>query len=121
FLVAWRRRYEIPQQDLPWLLGVARNLILHHRRDAGRAGAPVDLDDASLLTAHLDEAVSERQRVLGSLKDLSESDRELLLLTAWDGLSPSEVAAVLGLSAATVRVRLHRARRRFAHALSLAD
>ncbi len=54
----------------------------------------------------------------GALARLSEADRELLLLVAWDGLSPAEAATVLGVKPATARVRLSRARRRLTQALS---
>lgn len=54
----------------------------------------------------------------GALARLSEADRELLLLIAWDDLSPAEAAAVLGIKPATARVRLLRARRRLTQALS---
>ncbi len=49
---------------------------------------------------------------------LNDADRELLLLIAWDGLSPAEAATVLGIKPATARVRLLRARRRLTQALS---
>jgi len=51
-------------------------------------------------------------RVVAALGRLSERDREAITLIAWDGLQPAEAAAVLGQSAATFRVRLHRAKRR---------
>jgi hypothetical protein len=38
-------------------------------------------------------------------------------LVAWEGLTSQELAIVLGLSRAVVRLRLHRARRRFMAAL----
>jgi len=50
--------------------------------------------------------------LLGVLKQLPQRDREILTLTAWEGLRPKEIAAVLGTSANVVRVRLHRARSR---------
>jgi RNA polymerase sigma-70 factor, ECF subfamily len=53
-----------------------------------------------------------------ALTRLSESDRELLLLIAWDGISPAEAATVLAIKPATARVRLLRARRRLTQALS---
>ena len=40
------------------------------------------------------------------------SDRELLLLVAWEELSPGQAAKVLGISSLAARSRLHRARRR---------
>jgi len=48
---------------------------------------------------------------------LNESDRELLSLVAWEGLSHEELSVALGVSRPVVRLRLHRARRRFAAAL----
>jgi RNA polymerase sigma-70 factor (ECF subfamily) len=58
-------------------------------------------------------------RQLGlALERLSESDRELLLLIAWDGLAPAQAAAALGVKPSTLRVRLLRARRRLRDALS---
>jgi DNA-directed RNA polymerase specialized sigma24 family protein len=48
-----------------------------------------------------------------ALARLSADDRELITLTAWEGLSPTEIAAVLDIDPGTARVRLHRARRRF--------
>jgi RNA polymerase sigma-70 factor, ECF subfamily len=53
-----------------------------------------------------------------ALARLSDGDRELLLLIAWEGLSPAEAASVLGVKPATARVRLLRARRRLTQALS---
>jgi RNA polymerase sigma-70 factor (ECF subfamily) len=50
--------------------------------------------------------------VLEAIAALRESDREVLLLSAWEGLSPTQIAAVLGISPLAVRSRLHRARAR---------
>lgn len=123
FLIAWRRRLDIPAAaELPWLLGVTRNLTRQHHRGGSR-------DDA--LAAELTRLqtfgqagpgdpgreVSERLTVLQALADLSDTDREVLILTAWDHLSNRDAAKVLGCSGATFRVRLHRARVRLENAL----
>jgi RNA polymerase sigma-70 factor, ECF subfamily len=52
---------------------------------------------------------------------VAADDRELLLLIAWEGLEPSQTARVLGCSRNAPAVRLHRARKRLAAALSDAD
>ena len=39
FLIAWRRRAELDEQALPWLLGVARRVAANHRRADARRGA----------------------------------------------------------------------------------
>jgi RNA polymerase sigma-70 factor (ECF subfamily) len=45
-----------------------------------------------------------------ALAALSEADREVLLLVAWEDLSPAEAAYALGIPQGTARSRLHRAR-----------
>ena len=52
-----------------------------------------------------------------ALATLSATDREALLLVAWEDLTPGAAAASLGISPAAFRVRLHRARRRVLHEL----
>ncbi|HEX6027306.1 MAG TPA: sigma factor-like helix-turn-helix DNA-binding protein, partial [Solirubrobacter sp.] len=52
-----------------------------------------------------------------ALAMLKPIDREALLLTAWEGLTPERAAVAAGCSRATFDVRLHRARRRLADAL----
>ena len=46
-------------------------------------------------------------------------DREILTMTAWEGLTPKQIARVMGMSANVVRVRLHRARARLKQELEL--
>ncbi len=115
FLVAWRRLEEVPGTPLPWLLGTARLVLANTARGQRRAERHL------ARTAHLERgaavpdlaaAVSERDRVMAALRRLSADDQEVVLLTAWEGLDPTGAAAVLGCTAATARVRLHRARRR---------
>jgi RNA polymerase sigma-70 factor, ECF subfamily len=57
-------------------------------------------------------ALDSRALIRGALDDLPVADRELLRLWAWEGLEISQIADVLGRSAGTTRVRLHRALRR---------
>jgi DNA-directed RNA polymerase specialized sigma24 family protein len=60
---------------------------------------------------------AERGRLRATLQDLSDSDRELLLLAAWENLTNAEAAAALGTSERAARSRLHRARKRALKAL----
>jgi RNA polymerase sigma factor (sigma-70 family) len=117
FLVAWRRLDDLPDAVLPWLLGVARNL-LYKQHDSGRrrrvlaervtaATGPGDLTGPDVA-----ESVVERENARAALSALSEKDVEAIVLTTWYGLSPREAARVVGCSAATFTVRVHRARRR---------
>lgn len=119
FIVAWRRFPEMPACQLPWLLGVARNVI----RDSARAHRRRDSLQAELHTwfeesvGDVADTVADRIAMRHALTQLSDADREVLTLVAWQGLSPREAARVIGCTATAFRVRLHRARKRLAEAL----
>lgn len=69
----------------------------------------------------IDWAAAADRAVGMALASMPEADREILTLVAWEGLSPAEVATVLGCSGAAARVRLYRARQRFARALEAGE
>jgi RNA polymerase sigma-70 factor (ECF subfamily) len=120
FCVAWRRIRDLPDEPLPWLLGVARNIVREsYRAQARRDSLATELRTwTTVATGDVGDDVAERAEMLGALARLSDDDREALTLIAWHGLSPGEAAKVVGCSKATFFVRLHRARRRLAAALS---
>ena len=122
FLVAWRRWPDAEAAGLPWLYTTAQHVVSNHLRGEQRqdqafthlAAAARSSPDAAAASA--DRAVAAR-----ALLGLSEQDRHILLAVAWDGLTASELAALLGCSTATAHVRLHRARRRLDAALRYED
>lgn len=115
FAIGWRRSAELVDADLPraWLFATARWVLANHVRAHGRRQRLADrVGESARLTAEIPEVT---QRMLAEALDaLDASDREVLLLRAWDGLPAAEVAAVLGCSVNAVHIRLHRARRRLA-------
>lgn len=125
FLTAWRRLDAVPAggQARLWLYGVARRVLAnHHRGERRRSALATDL--GSRLRADLpghDLAGDDLAGVAAAFRSLPEADRELLSLVGWEGLGHGEIATVLGCSRNAVRIRLHRARRRFARALERAD
>ncbi|GAA1042419.1 RNA polymerase sigma factor [Virgisporangium ochraceum] len=120
FVVAWRRIEQIPS-DHPraWLFGVARNVMAgHERTDRRQARLAARLrQDLSEIDSDV-EPVEVGGSIGPAFRALPESDRDLLRLVAWEGLTAEELAVTLGCSANAARIRLHRARRRFAAALS---
>jgi RNA polymerase sigma-70 factor (ECF subfamily) len=124
YLVAWRRRDCLPPDDeqRPWLFGVARKLLANHRRRIDRAEGVTDALATELARAVLPPDPDGHSAVLrAALATLGEDDRELLMLAAWEGLTPAEIAIATGRAAGTVRVRLHRARARLRQALQEID
>lgn len=119
FAIAWRRFDDVPEPALPWLLGVARNVLRENiRADIRRESLAGELH-AHAQADHAEE-VAERLAVLTALASLTEAERELLILVAWQGLSPRDAARVVGCSVTAFRVRLHRARKRLTQALASA-
>lgn len=124
FAVAWRRRDRIPDPALPWLYAVALRVIANQYRSGRRRR---DLDarlahEAVARPAAADpvDAIDRRDAFTAAFAELAEGEREVLRLTAWEGLSTAEGARVLGCSAGAFRVRLHRARRKLAKQLEAA-
>ncbi len=117
FLTAWRRRDDVPDgSERLWLFGVARNFIRNasrsnRRRRATqerlRVVAPAESADPFALAT--DERAALLRTALGALR---EADREILMLVAWEELSHTEIAQILGISANAVAIRIHRARKR---------
>jgi len=120
---AWLRRDSCrsPGAPLPWLLEITRNEARRlHGRQARRGtheltASPeleADCEDRELAGAALRLSVEQ------ALETLADGDRRLLRLRYAEDLSQSEVARRLGVPEGTVKVRLHRARRRLRGLLS---
>jgi RNA polymerase sigma-70 factor (ECF subfamily) len=117
FLTAWRRLDELPEGDAArvWLYGTARRVIANQRRSSHRRLALYQrlALDAAARAPQPPSSGPEETLVHEALDRLGPRDREVLLLAEWEGLSPAQIAVVLGCLAITARGRLHRARRRF--------
>lgn len=113
YLVAWRRLDDVPAgaEARPWLFGVARNVLANYYRGERRRTVLAARLRETLRTDAPEPAV-ELTAIGVAMARLSGDDRELLRLVAWEGLARDEIAMVLRVPRATVRVRLHRARRR---------
>ena len=110
FVVAWRRLGQVPDPALPWLIGTARRIIANTRRSQRRRIALGQRFDLLSAVASPAEDSAARYEALQRLAALPEHYREAILLVAWDGLDSAEASAATGLSAATFRKRLQRAR-----------
>lgn len=115
FVVACRRLEDVPVEPLPWLLACARRVLANQRRAARRAEGLRDRIAEALERRGHDGAAAAR--LAAALDELTESDREIVLLAAWEGLTPGEIGRVVGCSRGAAAVRLHRARRRLETAL----
>jgi RNA polymerase sigma-70 factor, ECF subfamily len=114
-LVAWRRLDEVPAggDARPWLFGLARRALANSRRGLprrDRLGERLRTELGQQVAADRAAAVETDLAVRVALAGLDADDREVLLLTTWEGLQPSEIAVALDLPAPIVRTRLHRAR-----------
>jgi RNA polymerase sigma factor (sigma-70 family) len=117
FLVAWRRLDTLPTGDEArlWLYGVARRQLANQRRGQLRRSRLADRLRAELPVAAAAARSPEDHRVAAvqaALARLEEEDREILRLSTWEGMTPRQIATVLGVPGVTVRSRLHRARKR---------
>ena len=104
-----------------WLLRIARNLYLRQQQRAQRSASLEALQEQGMVFREKqggpETAVlrHEQQHALQyALQQLSEQDRTLLLLVTQEEMTQREMAQLLGISVAAVKVRLFRARQRLA-------
>jgi len=118
FLVCWRKLDRVPDEPLPWLYAVARKTLANQRRRLAReqrVGVAAPASAVAELEPIGDTVLAE------AFAALSERDREVLRLIAWEGLSLSQAAVVLGCSALACRVRYHRAKTRLGRRLEATE
>lgn len=120
FLEAWRRREkELPDDKvLPWLYGIATNVIRNRRRSERRFLAALrrlpEVQPEPNFAAHANELLDDEraaQEVLALLGQLPLHEQEVFALCVWSEASYEDAAMALGVPVGTVRSRLSRARR----------
>lgn len=120
FSVAWAKIASIPDDaELPWLYGVAHRVVQHVWRSDGRR-VRLGARTRSIFERPRDvvvdevEAGDDRRRVLVAASRLDDADQEILRLTLWEEISPTEAAVALGITPDAAKQRAARARRRLA-------
>src|SRR4051794_27534970 len=114
FTVAWRRVDRLPrgEESRLWLYGVARRVLANHSRGERKRSARQAELRAELADLYGRMPSADGSLELGAIGEvfrrLSDDDRELLSLVAWEGLDRAEIARVLGCSRNAVSIRLHR-------------
>ena len=116
FLVAWRRRDDVPESyERAWLFGVARNTILTAARSARRLSRLRSRIRSTTLPVWADGRLEVNDRasaLLPALRSLREADRELLMRVGWEEMSHAEIGEAMGITPNAVAIRVHRARKR---------
>ncbi|MEV0145242.1 MULTISPECIES: RNA polymerase sigma factor [unclassified Nonomuraea] len=120
-----RHKYAFHRSDaLPWLFGIATNIIGTHRRTEVRGYRALARTGEDPVAVAFDEEVvarlsasATRERLAAALAKLGRGERDVLLLIAWGDLNYEETAQALNVPIGTVRSRLSRARRKIVHSL----
>ena len=115
YLLAWRNLDKLSPDvpALPWLYACARRVLANHRRTELRRLRIIDRVVAEAVCCSGDiQGQADMSTARAALLGLAEGDREILMLSAWEGLGSVELGEALGCSPTAARIRLMRARRR---------
>lgn len=122
FTVAFTKleRYDASRSSaLPWLYGIATNLVRRHRRSEVRRFRALARNHMVTTELPLADSVVDRMtandlagRVLVVMAELPARDRDPLILHVWEGLPYQVIAEALNVPVGTIRSRINRARRR---------
>jgi RNA polymerase sigma-70 factor (ECF subfamily) len=116
----WRRGHEVvPEKIGPWLVRVTRNACIDAVRRRKRR-PQVAIDDEAGIELHEPAPGPERLAhapqlggsILQALETLTEPGRSVVILREIQGLSYQEIGEALEMPMSSVRVTLHRGRRR---------
>lgn len=119
FAIAWRRREDVPAEaELPWLYRTAGFVVANHHRKHRPVPLHAIPEDGDPEDPRFADGADDVREVLAAL---SARDQRILLLSAWDGLSGDELAAVLGISRGGADAALSRARARLRNAWNQVD
>lgn len=118
-LTLWRRLDDVPSNArLPWSYAVARRHVANQRRASGRYLKLVRRVEREPRPIQVQEGPLDAE-LHTALLALSESDRELLHLWAWEQLEPAEIAVAVGLTPNAASIRLHRAKKKLGENLEV--
>lgn len=117
FLAAWRRIEDVPidERELPYLYGIARNMVSHAHRSTGRRrrlqekAQSVARPESPIGPEATVMARAEADAIDAALAALRPADREIIQLRAWEELEPAQIAEALCISTAAAYKRLSRA------------
>ena len=112
FVRAWAGRSKIQTETVKaYLFTIARNLFLkQQRRQKRQVGLEYAVRETTVEPQTVVEGRLTLAQVLQQLQDLPESDRAALVLRVQHELPYAEIARVLGISLASAKVKVHRAR-----------
>lgn len=99
FATAWRRRDDVPDPALAWLFQTARHAVMHQVRSTTRRTAlHATVRDQARSDAAPSAENQARVLVEAVLDELPAIEAEILRLTVWEELTPSEMAVVLDIT-----------------------
>lgn len=116
FIRVWKARARVDLTTVKaYLLTIARNLYLQHRRHAQRtAELDEQMADSRPGPHQRADARDELRAVMASLQHLPEVDRAALLMRTDGVMSYDDIARALGITVSAAKVKVHRARQKLA-------
>ncbi len=121
FAIAWRKRDAVaPGEELPWLYRIASYQVANHRRRLAVRASALALFTAPDAAPAADAAFEGDPELARAWRGLTGAQREILALVVIDDLAVADAAIVLGITPNAASIRLHRAKKALAAALTQA-
>lgn len=121
FRIAWQHHEDGKPLSLKWAYSVLRNLMGNEYRRVRREDAFVESMGPLLTTSGIEPEIDDALVIRAAIRDLPVADRELISMAYWEDLTNGEIASIIGVRSGTVRVRLHRARKKLETILRSAE
>ncbi|PIR22523.1 MAG: hypothetical protein COV44_07495 [Deltaproteobacteria bacterium CG11_big_fil_rev_8_21_14_0_20_45_16] len=112
-----RKSFDSSKKFAPWLYTIALNVLRDHLRSGRSKALDMPFDENLATTNGFETAETtmigrqQFEKITEGLSILTESQKEIVLLSDWEGFGSKEISQMLGLKDATVRQQLSRARK----------
>lgn len=119
FAVAWQKRSTVTAgEELPWLFRIASFIVANHRRKASTAAKLLSYFTIPDTSPPADAMITHDPGLQKAWAALKPSYREALALVILEDLAVNDAAIVIGITPNTLSIRLHRAKKQLAEALT---
>jgi RNA polymerase sigma-70 factor (ECF subfamily) len=111
-MIRYRNTYREGNKFQSWIYQIARNVFSdHYQKEKNKRADFVDVERLSdhLTDGNMEEEQLEREKILHrSMARLNDEQRELLVLTRFQHLKYEEVAVIMDMTVANIKVKVHR-------------
>jgi RNA polymerase sigma-70 factor (ECF subfamily) len=111
-ILKYRHTYKDGADFKAWMYTIARNEKIHYFKKRRVSHIDVDIERSNEISSNPEKNLEQKTNINHlnmALQRISSDNRELIILSRFNGLPYSEISEIVGCRIGTLKVRMHRA------------